>query len=194
MPGGPRALRSRQRAADAVADEARLLAALDLELEARHDVQPAAVELVDRDDLRAGADAAAGRHRRREADLVPAVVDAELEAARRTRVRRKPSTSDSVRLPWAIVVPNGLSFFARSTSTWIHWSSPEISANESIISWVTSRQSLGPISLPISSRRPSAPVDLDECHCARHPIRSVIRPAAPPAAARRAPRPRRAAP
>ena len=29
-------------------------------------------------------------------------------------------SSDSVRKPWAMVLPPGISFFARSTSTWIH--------------------------------------------------------------------------
>src|SRR3954452_14289405 len=70
---------------------------------------------------------------------------------------RKPSHRQSVRFPWAIVVPNGLSFFARSTSTWIHWWSPETSANLSMSSCVTSRQSLGPICRPISALSSSMP-------------------------------------
>ena len=70
---------------------------------------------------------------------------------------RKPSTSERVRLPWAIVVPNGLSDLARSTSTWIHWSSPESSAKVSMSSWVTVRHSLGPISCPSSACIPSTP-------------------------------------
>src|SRR5829696_3962519 len=56
--------------------------------------------------------------------------------------------SDSVRYPWAIGPPNGLSFFARSTSTWIHWWSPVASANLFTCSWVTSYQSLVPSSVP----------------------------------------------
>ena len=49
-------------------------------------------------------------HRRREADLVPAVVDAQLEAASSCSSSiRRPSIRDRVRLPWATVVPNGLS-------------------------------------------------------------------------------------
>ena len=43
---------------------------------------PAAAHLVDRDDLGAAADPAVDRDRGREADLVPAVVDAEREAGR----------------------------------------------------------------------------------------------------------------
>src|SRR5215212_20859 len=70
---------------------------------------------------------------------------------------RKLSHRQSVRLPWAIVVPNGLSFFARSTSTWIHWWSPDTSANLSMSSWVTSRQSLGPIVSPMSPLSSSMP-------------------------------------
>src|SRR3954453_6783236 len=70
---------------------------------------------------------------------------------------RKLSQRQSVRLPWAIVVPKGLSFFARSTSTWIHWWSSETSANLSMSSWVTSRQSLGPICRPISAFSSSIP-------------------------------------
>src|SRR5215213_9187948 len=70
---------------------------------------------------------------------------------------RKLSHRQSVRLPWAIVVPNGLSFFARSTSTWIHWWSPDTSANLSMSSWVTSRQSLGPMVCPTSALSSSTP-------------------------------------
>src|SRR5215210_2480013 len=70
---------------------------------------------------------------------------------------RKLSSRQRVRLPCAIVVPNGLSVFARSTSTWIHWWSPETSANLSMSSWVTSRQSLGPIVWPTSALSSSIP-------------------------------------
>src|SRR2546425_3066873 len=68
-----------------------------------------------------------------------------------------PSIIDSVRFPCATVVPNGLSALARSTSTWIHWSSPLRRANASMSSWVTWRHPLGPISRPRSSRSPSPP-------------------------------------
>ena len=77
---------------------------------------------------------------------------------------RKPSTSESVRLPWAIVVPNGLSVLARSTSTWIHWSSPESSAKVLMSSWVTVRHSLGPIVLPEQGLHPLDALYLDGCH------------------------------
>src|SRR4029453_18140017 len=70
---------------------------------------------------------------------------------------RKLSQRHRVRLPWAIVVPNGLSFLARSTSTWIHWWSPVTSANLSMSSWVTSRQSLGPMVCPTSAFSSSIP-------------------------------------
>src|SRR3954453_9830506 len=64
---------------------------------------------------------------------------------------------ESVRLPWAIGPPNGLSAFARSMSTWIHWWSPDTSANVLIMSCVISRHSLGPICRPTISFRPSIP-------------------------------------
>src|SRR5688572_14324994 len=70
---------------------------------------------------------------------------------------RKLSQRQRVRLPWAIVVPNGLSVFARSTSTWIHWWSPETSANLLMSSCVTSRQSLGPMVCPTSAFSSSMP-------------------------------------
>jgi hypothetical protein len=60
----------RHHAGDAVADEARLLVALDLEGEAGHHLPPAAADLVDGDDLGLGADLAVNRDRGREADLV----------------------------------------------------------------------------------------------------------------------------
>src|SRR4051795_8368013 len=50
--------------------------------------------------------------------------------------------------PCAIGPPNGLSAFARSTSTWIHWWSFVASANWLTASWVTSYQSLVPSSWP----------------------------------------------
>src|SRR5437868_15244317 len=50
--------------------------------------------------------------------------------------------------PWAMVVPPGNSFFARSWSTWIHCSSHVASANWLIRSCETSIQSLAPISVP----------------------------------------------
>src|SRR5947209_10717628 len=46
--------------------------------------------------------------------------------------------------------PKGLSFVARSGSTWIHWWSPVASANVLTASWVTSNHSLLPSSVPTS--------------------------------------------
>src|SRR5215210_5350986 len=69
----------------------------------------------------------------------------------------KLSSRQSVRFPCAIVVPNGLSVLARSTSTWIHWWSPEASANLLMSSCVTSRQSLGPTVWPTSAFSSSIP-------------------------------------
>src|SRR5918997_4469067 len=80
-----------------------------------------------------------------------------LKPSERNSWSRKPSHMQSVRLPCAIVVPNGLSVFARSASTWIHWWSPETSANLSMSSWVTSRHSLGPMVCPTSSLSSSIP-------------------------------------
>src|SRR5690606_13991345 len=70
---------------------------------------------------------------------------------------RKPSTIESVRLPWATVVPKGLSRFARSGSTWIHWRSPETAAKASMSPCVTVRHSPGPSSRPTRSLTPSIP-------------------------------------
>src|SRR5512146_1750320 len=84
---GLEALRDRRHhAGDAVADEARLLVALYLEGEAGHHLPPAAALLVDRDDLGPAADPAVDGDRGGEADLVPAVVDTEGEAARGDQV------------------------------------------------------------------------------------------------------------
>src|SRR6266540_3715077 len=80
-----------------------------------------------------------------------------LKPSDRNSWSRKLSQRQSVRLPCAIVVPNGLSLFARSTSTWIHWWSPDTSANLSMSSWVTSRQSLGPMVCPTSAFSSSIP-------------------------------------
>src|SRR5688572_3321514 len=51
-----------------------------------------------------------------------------------------------------MVVPNGPDL-AFSGSTWIHWWSPVASANWSIRSWLTSSQSPGSRSVPISCFR-----------------------------------------
>src|SRR3954468_24196339 len=75
-------LLSDERATDLVADEAGLLVAVDLEHEARDDLEPAAPEVVDLHGLCGGTHLAAGGDRRGEAHLVPAVVDAEDEAGR----------------------------------------------------------------------------------------------------------------
>src|SRR5712671_5027611 len=60
----------------------------------------------------------------------------------------KSGASASDNSPWAMVVPPGNSFFARSWSTWIHCSSQVASANWLIRSCETSIQSLAPISVP----------------------------------------------
>src|SRR5262245_41144877 len=56
-------------------------------------------------------------------------------STRRISLPRK-GISESVRYPWAMVLPNG-PCAAFSASTWIHWWSPVASANWSICSWVT---------------------------------------------------------
>src|SRR5439155_9977690 len=60
----------------------------------------------------------------------------------------KSGASASDNNPWAMVVPPGNSFFARSWSTWIHCSSHVASANWLIRSCEISIQSLTPISEP----------------------------------------------
>src|SRR3712207_2333133 len=49
-----------------------------------------------------------------------------------------------------MVPPNGPAL-ARSTSTWIHWSSPVVSAKASTRAWVTSSQSLLPSTSPTAA-------------------------------------------
>src|SRR3954468_21463014 len=68
--------------ADALGHAGGLLVALDLDRPALGDLEPAIADVIDRQHLDAGPNAGAGRHRRREADLVPAIVDAELESGR----------------------------------------------------------------------------------------------------------------
>jgi hypothetical protein len=58
--------------------------------------------------------------------------------------------SESVRKPWAIVVPNG-PLAARSGSVWIHWKSSVAAANASIRSCVTSSHEVGPSSTSMRS-------------------------------------------
>src|SRR5437762_13155944 len=53
--------------------------------------------------------------------------------------------------PWAMVMPPGSSFFARSWSTWIHCSSQVACAKRLMRSWVTSIHSLAPTSLPTAA-------------------------------------------
>src|SRR6266540_1502891 len=65
-------------------------------------------------------------------------------------------TSDNVRYPCAIVVPNG-PFAAFSGSTWIHWWSPVASANVSICCCVTVCQSLWPRCSPFAAANSSSP-------------------------------------
>src|SRR5438477_449102 len=67
-------------------------------------------------------------------------------------------SSESVRYPWPIVVPNGPDA-ARSRSTWIHWWSPVVSANESMRSCETSIHDEGPNSAPVSSSVIAPPYD-----------------------------------
>src|SRR5438105_7044412 len=68
-------------------------------------------------------------------------------------------SSESVRYPWPIVVPNGPDA-ARSRSTWIHWWSPVVSANESIRFCEISIQDEGPNSAPgVSSSAIAPPYD-----------------------------------
>src|ERR1700750_1212013 len=62
----------------------------------------------------------------------------------------KSGASASDNSPWAMVVPLGNSFFARSWSTWIHCSSQVASANRLIRSCETSSQSLAPTSVPMA--------------------------------------------
>src|SRR4051812_17684948 len=78
----------------------------------------------------------------------------------------------SVRLPWATVPPKGDSFFARSTSTWIHWSSPVMRAKSSTSCWVTSRQSLGPTVSPTRPRSSSMPFTVISAMAERLPGRA----------------------
>src|SRR6266850_7236355 len=70
-----------------------------------------------------------------------------------------------------MVVPNGDSRRARSTSTWIHWWSPVASANWSMRSCVTSSQSLTTTSCPTfaanSSRFPNATRAILVLSCSR---------------------------
>src|SRR6478672_6635807 len=68
-----------QHPGDAVADEGRLLAALDLDREPGDRLPPAAADLLEGDQLGFDLDRAAHRHRRRKPNLVPPVVDAERE-------------------------------------------------------------------------------------------------------------------
>src|SRR3954454_14913985 len=69
-------------ATDALGHAGGLLVALDLDRPALGDLEPAVADVVDGQDLDARPQAGAGGHRGREANLVPAVVDAELEARR----------------------------------------------------------------------------------------------------------------
>src|SRR5688572_33383143 len=64
-------------------------------------------------------------------------------------LRTIDDSRQKVRLPCAIGVLNGDSFLQRSTSTWIHWKSPDASANVLIISWVTVIHLPTATSLPI---------------------------------------------
>src|ERR671921_122183 len=65
---------------------------------------------------------------------------------------KNPVEQDSTKNPCAMVVPYGPAF-ARSSSTWIHCSSPVSVANVEICSWVTVIHRLWPMSLPFSVGR-----------------------------------------
>src|SRR5215469_6628280 len=58
------------------------------------------------------------------------------------------ASNERVRNPCATVPPNGLSFSARSTSTWIHCRSPVHCANSLMRRWSTVIHDETPISLP----------------------------------------------
>src|ERR671914_27116 len=73
---------SGEHAADRLGHAGGLLGALDLHGPALRDLPPAVADLVHAERLHARADLRPGRDGRREADLVPAVVHAQLEAAR----------------------------------------------------------------------------------------------------------------
>src|SRR5919112_2954231 len=65
---------------------------------------------------------------------------------------KNPVEQDSTKNPCAMVLPNGPAF-ARSSSTWIHCSSPVSVANVEIWSWVTVIHRLVPMSRPFSAGR-----------------------------------------
>src|SRR5688500_18534461 len=64
-------------------------------------------------------------------------------------LRTIDDSRQNVRLPCAIGALNGDSFLQRSTSTWIHWKSPDASANVLISSCVTVIHLPTATSLPI---------------------------------------------
>src|SRR3954467_14114578 len=69
-----RVLGGRERPSDALGDACGLLVALDFDGETGHDLPPVPANIVYRNHFCLGTHAGAGRDRRREADLVPAVV------------------------------------------------------------------------------------------------------------------------
>ncbi len=76
-----------------------------------------------------------------------------------------PAVSESVRKPWAMVFPFGMSVSARSVSIWIHWRSSVASAKPSIQTWSMVIQSLTPSSLPTQfSRSASIAISATERH------------------------------
>src|SRR6476620_9899295 len=74
--------------------------------------------------------------------------------------RMSVGISESESSPCAIVFPPGDSRAARSTSMWIHCSSPVASANLLIRSWVISIQSLTPTSVPTAALSSSNPLNI----------------------------------
>src|SRR4051812_18365895 len=75
-------LRGGKRPSDALRDACGLLVALYLDGESSHDLPPIPADIVYRNHFCLGPHARSGRDRRREADLVPAVVHAQREALR----------------------------------------------------------------------------------------------------------------
>src|ERR1700724_1163345 len=75
------ALNVRQQAPDAVGHASRLLASRDLDGEACDDLMPTATDVGDLHDLRIAPQPSSDHDGSGKADLVPAVVDSELEAA-----------------------------------------------------------------------------------------------------------------
>ena len=82
----------------------------------------AALDVLDLEQFLLQPHARSGRHRRGEAHPVGAVIDPARTLPDFMRLMRQAgAAATSVRYPCAMVLPPGISRFARSTSTWIHW-------------------------------------------------------------------------